>query len=153
MDFFENMILEVHFQTSQELQMLSIVTLYRQVMSPHHSDQMFQMSQVSRISLWYQKVKSPCIDSVIGVGIELSQTKVWTAKKYTLLPYHVWLLAVVMSSSSTAHWHCADNATRQISSHVYTPVACSIHIFPWLLVCTSNGQYTCAGCCFSYIIR
>ena len=43
---------------------------------------MSQRSQVSRIALWCQKVKGVVVSQwVTGIGIELSQTKVWTAKK------------------------------------------------------------------------
>ena len=33
------------------------------------------------------KSKTPVTQSVTGVGIELSQTKVWTAKNYILMQY------------------------------------------------------------------
>ena len=75
-----------------------IMFFFGQVKSRHHSDQMSQRSQVSRVALSCQKIKGVvCSELVTEVGIELSQTLVWTAKKNLLHSTPVSSLCLIAS--------------------------------------------------------
>ena len=78
-------------------------------MSPHHSDQMSQRSQVSRVALCMSKVKVPLVsESVTRSPIELF----WTAKQKAQIHIYV---SVIRMKGRVRRGHIAQNSLRSSS--------------------------------------